>query len=128
MADGLFRETIVWSPICVKHRKMAYSSDLSLPAKILVAAQRVYKLTLSPLIGQQCRYLPTCSDYAADCVRIHGAWRGSWMGLARVCRCRPGGGSGYDPAPFVCEAVSPLAPWRYGKWRDDAKTTALQEP
>jgi uncharacterized protein len=106
---------------------MPAPSQISLPAKALLGAQRVYKLTLSPLIGQQCRYLPTCSDYAADCVRLHGAWAGSWMGLARVCRCRPGGGAGYDPAPLVCEAVSALTPWRYGQWRDDADTELQQE-
>ncbi len=96
---------------------MAHPLQLSVPAKVLLGAQRVYKLTLSPLIGQQCRYLPTCSDYAAECVRMHGAWAGSWLGLARLCRCRPGGGDGYDPAPLVCEAVSALTPWKYGQWQ-----------
>jgi uncharacterized protein len=98
---------------------MASNTNLSLPAKALIAAQRVYKLTLSPFIGQQCRYLPTCSDYAADCVRAHGAWAGTWMGLARVCRCRPGGGSGFDPAPLMCLPDATFTPWRYGKWLDD---------
>jgi uncharacterized protein len=102
--------------------------NLSLPAKALLIAQRVYKLTLSPLIGQQCRYLPTCSDYGADCVRAHGAWAGSWMALARVCRCRPGGGSGYDPAPLVCAPDAILTPWRYGKWRDDPDISETSEP
>jgi putative membrane protein insertion efficiency factor len=96
---------------------MAHPVRLSLPAKALLGAQRIYKLTLSPLIGRQCRYLPTCSDYAADCVCLHGAWAGSWMALARVCRCRPGGGSGYDPAPSVCKAVPPFMPWQMGDWR-----------
>ena len=100
---------------------MARPTTLSVPARVLLAAQRVYKVTLSPLIGQQCRYLPTCSDYAAECVRQFGAWRGSWMGLARLCRCRPGGGSGYDPAPLTCEAVSAFTPWRYGDWKLGAR-------
>lgn len=106
---------------------MALQSNLSLPAKALLGAQRVYKLTLSPLIGQQCRYLPTCSNYAADCVRAHGAWAGSWMGLARLCRCRPGGGAGYDPAPLVTVPDAVFTPWRYGKWRDDPETEFQQE-
>jgi uncharacterized protein len=106
---------------------MADKTNLSLPAKALLGAQRVYKMTLSPLIGQQCRYLPTCSDYAADCVRLHGAWAGSWMGLARVCRCRPGGGSGYDPAPPMCVIDAKLKPWRYGKWRDDSDIELQRE-
>ncbi|GBF56775.1 putative membrane protein insertion efficiency factor [Candidatus Phycosocius bacilliformis] len=92
-------------------------SRLSLAARALLVAQRIYKVTLSPLIGQQCRYLPTCSDYAAGCVAAHGAWRGSWMGLARVCRCRPGGGAGYDPVPLTCSPVPAWMPWRYGDWQ-----------
>jgi putative membrane protein insertion efficiency factor len=104
---------------------MATPTTLSVPARVLLAAQRVYKVTLSPLIGQQCRYLPSCSDYAADCVRQFGAWRGSWMGFARVCRCRPGGGSGYDPAPLTCEEVPAFTPWRYGDWKLGAR---LAEP
>jgi len=62
-------------------------------------ALRAYKLTLSPLIGQQCRFAPTCSEYAAQALIEHGFWRGSWMAARRVCRCNPWGGSGYDPVP-----------------------------
>jgi len=88
----------------------------SLPARAVLAAIRLYKLTLSPLVGRECRYLPTCSSYAADCVRAHGAWAGSWMAVARVCRCHPLGGRGYDPAPMEASAPS-WAPWRLGDWR-----------
>ena len=62
-------------------------------------ALRAYKLTLSPLIGRQCRFLPTCSEYAADALIGHGPWRGSWLAVRRLCRCHPLGGSGYDPPP-----------------------------
>jgi len=62
-------------------------------------ALRAYKLTLSPLIGRQCRFLPTCSEYAADVLIGHGPWRGSFLAARRLCRCHPWGGSGYDPAP-----------------------------
>ncbi len=62
-------------------------------------AHRAYKLTLSPLIGRSCRYLPTCSDYAAQALITHGPWRGSWLAAGRLCRCHPWGGSGYDPPP-----------------------------
>lgn len=64
-------------------------------------ALRAYKLTLSPLIGRQCRFLPTCSEYAADALIAHGPWRGSRLAAGRLCRCRPFGGSGYDPVPPV---------------------------
>jgi putative membrane protein insertion efficiency factor len=73
-------------------------------------AHRLYKLTLSPFVGRGCRYLPTCSDYARDALILHGPVAGLGLAIGRVCRCRPGGGAGFDPvpprkgaAPFVCE-------------------------
>jgi uncharacterized protein len=79
---------------------------------------RVYQLTLSSLFGRQCRYLPTCSAYMDEAVRRHGAWVGAWMGAARICRCHPWGGAGYDPAPAKTPAGADWArPWRYGRWR-----------
>ncbi len=60
---------------------------------------RGYKLTLSPLIGQQCRFLPTCSDYGRDALIQHGPVRGGWLTVRRLCKCHPFGGSGYDPVP-----------------------------
>ena len=68
---------------------------------ILLSAIRLYQLTLSALIGRRCRYLPTCSDYAAEAIRRHGAGRGVALGFARVCRCHPWGQSGFDPVPEV---------------------------
>jgi uncharacterized protein len=72
---------------------------MSLYESCVRLALRAYKLTLSPLIGRQCRYLPTCSEYAAEALIAHGPWRGSWLAAKRVCRCHPWGGSGYDPVP-----------------------------
>jgi hypothetical protein len=89
----------------------------SLPARVLLALIQLYKWTLSPLIGRDCRYLPTCSTYTADAIRAHGAWVGGWMGTARLCRCHPWGGSGFDPAPLVRPRVRWFEPWRYGDWR-----------
>ena len=60
---------------------------------------RAYKLTLSPLVGRHCRYLPTCSDYAAEALIDHGPWRGGLLAARRFARCHPWGGSGYDPPP-----------------------------
>ncbi len=76
----------------------------------LVIAWRTYKLLLSPWLGVRCRFLPTCSAYAVEALKMHGTVRGSWLALKRVCRCRPLGGSGYDPPPgrtggsWKCEA------------------------
>ena len=72
---------------------------MSLYERTVRTAHRAYKLTLSPLIGRQCRFLPTCSDYAADALVMHGPVRGSWLAARRLCRCHPLGGSGYDPPP-----------------------------
>jgi putative membrane protein insertion efficiency factor len=64
-------------------------------------AIRAYKLTLSPWIGRQCRYLPTCSAYAEEALVRHGPLRGGALVARRLCRCHPFGGSGYDPLPPV---------------------------
>ena len=63
----------------------------------------LYRLTLSPLLGKNCCFQPTCSAYALEALQKHGAWRGSWLVLKRLGRCHPfksmGAGSGYDPVP-----------------------------
>ena len=56
-----------------------------------------YRFTLSPLIGQQCRFWPTCSHYAENALTQHGLWRGSWMTIKRLSRCHPWHPGGYDP-------------------------------
>ncbi|MEM8699900.1 MAG: membrane protein insertion efficiency factor YidD, partial [Pseudomonadota bacterium] len=53
----------------------------------------------SPWVGRHCRFQPTCSAYALEALERHGAGRGSWLTFRRICRCRPGGASGYDPVP-----------------------------
>lgn len=65
----------------------------------------LYKATLSPLFGQACRFSPSCSVYAAEALIVHGPFRGGAMAARRVCRCRPLGGSGYDPVPPRFECV-----------------------
>src|SRR5579863_6093151 len=66
---------------------------------------RVYKVTLSPWIGRNYRFQPTCSDYAAEALVLHGPLRGGWLAARRLCRCQPLGGSGYDPVPPRCESL-----------------------
>ena len=82
-----------------------------------------YRYTLSPLIGFHCRHLPTCSDYADQALERHGLWAGSWITLARLCRCQPWGTSGLD---FVCEELPSRSrwylPWRYARWRGTNET------
>jgi putative membrane protein insertion efficiency factor len=68
-------------------------------ARSVRAGLRAYKLTLSPYIGQACRFSPTCSEYTAQAMIEHGPLKGTWLGVRRICRCRPGGGSGQDLVP-----------------------------
>jgi len=72
---------------------------------------RTYQLTVSPLLvaiagpGSGCRFQPTCSQYFLEAVELHGAVRGVFLGLKRIARCHPWGGSGEDPVPPRAEDV-----------------------
>jgi putative membrane protein insertion efficiency factor len=68
-------------------------------ARALSACILAYRYLVSPLLRPRCRYLPTCSEYALEAVARHGALRGGWLGLRRLCRCHPWGGAGWDPVP-----------------------------
>ncbi len=64
---------------------------------------RLYQLTFAAFLGGRCRFLPSCSHYAIEAVRLHGTVRGGGLAIKRICRCHPlrqlGGGQGYDPVP-----------------------------
>jgi uncharacterized protein len=68
----------------------------TLPAIVLIGAVRCYQATLSPWIGRQCRYWPTCSNYFIAAVQKYGPWRGAWRGVCRVARCHPWMPGGID--------------------------------
>jgi uncharacterized protein len=84
---------------------------------VMLAPIAVYRWTISPLLGTNCRHLPTCSDYAREAIDKNGAWKGGWLVLARICRCHPWGSHGFEPVPDLKTTRHPFAPWRYGKWR-----------
>lgn len=77
--------------------------------RLFIAA---YRLVLSPLLGNNCRYLPICSAYGYEAIGRHGAAKGSWLTLKRLCRCHPWGGAGYDPVP---ESASRVGSWNCEK-------------
>ncbi len=83
-------------------RAMAYPAR-SLPARccagLMLGVIRIYWYTLSPLIGGQCRFEPTCSRYADEAIRRHGPWAGARLAARRILRCHPFGGSGLDLVP-----------------------------
>lgn len=67
------------------------------PALVVIALVRCYQFTLSPLVGQQCRFHPTCSHYFIAAVEKYGVISGSWRGMGRILRCHPFHRGGYDP-------------------------------
>jgi putative membrane protein insertion efficiency factor len=66
---------------------------------LLIGLIQLYRWFVSPLLGPNCRFYPSCSCYAQDAIRQHGAVRGSWLGLRRILRCHPWHPGGYDPVP-----------------------------
>lgn len=67
--------------------------------RVLIALIRFYQFFLSPFIGNQCRFTPTCSHYACEAVATHGAMKGTWMAARRIGRCHPWCAGGHDPVP-----------------------------
>jgi hypothetical protein len=70
-----------------------------LVAKPLLALVWLYRKGVSPLLGANCRFEPSCSAYAEQALRQYGGFKGGWLALKRISRCHPWGGSGYDPLP-----------------------------
>lgn len=83
--------------------KRAFALALLPFGLVLIVLIKIYQYVLSPLMPPTCRYLPTCSAYAAEAVQRHGAFIGAWLALRRLVRCHPWGGHGYDPVPKRCE-------------------------
>ncbi|MDT3695769.1 MAG: membrane protein insertion efficiency factor YidD [Ignavibacterium sp.] len=69
---------------------------LAVPFILLI---KIYQLFVSPLFPSSCRYSPTCSHYTVEALKKYGLFKGSWLGIKRILRCHPWGGSGYDPVP-----------------------------
>ncbi|MCY3768509.1 MAG: membrane protein insertion efficiency factor YidD [Gammaproteobacteria bacterium] len=67
--------------------------------KILILLLKMYQLGISPYLGRNCRFHPTCSSYAREAITRHGALRGSWMTARRIARCHPWREGGVDPVP-----------------------------
>ena len=72
---------------------------LSAGARVLTVLITGYRRFISPLLGPHCRFAPSCSAYALEAVRVHGALRGSWLAVRRIARCHPFNPGGLDPVP-----------------------------
>lgn len=70
-----------------------------LAAKALLGLLWLYRKGISPFLGANCRFEPSCSAYAEEALREYGGFKGGWLVLRRIARCHPWGGSGYDPVP-----------------------------
>jgi putative membrane protein insertion efficiency factor len=70
-----------------------------LAAKPLLGLVWLYQKGISPMLGTNCRFEPSCSAYAREALREYGGFKGGWMAIRRISRCHPLGGSGYDPVP-----------------------------
>lgn len=68
-------------------------------ARVALALVHGYQRFVSPLLGNRCRFLPTCSAYMAEAIEHYGFMRGGWLGLRRIARCHPWHPGGYDPVP-----------------------------
>jgi putative membrane protein insertion efficiency factor len=83
------------------------------PRHLVRGLIRLYQLFLSPILGNNCRFQPTCSHYGMEALERHGLFRGGWLTMRRILRCHPWGGMGYDPVPPARpDALSGASPGR----------------
>ncbi|HEY0298084.1 MAG TPA: membrane protein insertion efficiency factor YidD [Arachidicoccus sp.] len=64
-----------------------------------IGAIKIYQMVISPMYPASCRFTPSCSQYGIEAFKKYGLFKGFWLTVKRIMRCRPGGGSGYDPVP-----------------------------
>lgn len=82
--------------VCSKPSKKSIRTTMR---KVFLMPVYFYRYCISPLTPPSCRYTPTCSQYMVEAVMKYGIIKGGWLGLKRIARCNPWGGSGYDPVP-----------------------------
>lgn len=73
---------------------------MTIMAKVAIALVRGYQILLSPYLGRNCRFHPSCSQYAIDAIAIHGFFKGTLLSVRRLCKCAPWHPGGYDPVPI----------------------------
>lgn len=84
---------------CLRGCRVEQFDESAIVKNALQALFRFYRYFISPWLGRQCRFHPTCSAYAIEALERHGAVRGSWLAVKRIARCNPWSGGGFDPVP-----------------------------
>lgn len=106
------------SPFCIHDRGSLADTIQRSPRWAARGLIWLYRHTLSPLVGYNCRHLPTCSVYADEAIDRFGLWAGGWMTLARLLRCQPFGTSGIDNVLLTVPSRARwYMPWRFARWR-----------
>ncbi len=82
---------------------MNQHTKTSFLAKVMILIVKGYQYLLSPMLGSNCRYYPTCSSYTIEAIKLHGALKGFVLGFWRIVRCNPFSKGGYEPVPGSCE-------------------------
>ena len=77
--------------------------------RVLTSAIRLYRYAISPLLGDNCRFYPSCSEYTLTAIARYGAAKGSWLAVRRLLRCHPWHHGGYDPVPGTGEGAKGMA-------------------
>lgn len=85
------------------------TKEMSAVAWLLTGLITGYRKFISPLLGAHCRFYPSCSAYALEAIQVHGAGRGSWLAVRRLCRCHPFHPGGLDPVPPAAHAADDRA-------------------
>ena len=84
----------------MNYLKVIWDNLIKLPIQwLFIVLIRIYQLILSPLLGANCRYTPTCSQYGKEAIERYGPFKGGWLAVKRIARCHPWGGHGHDPVP-----------------------------
>jgi len=79
--------------------KQIYNIIINIITFPFIIVIKIYQVLISPLFPSSCRYMPTCSHYTTEALKKHGLFKGGWLGIKRISKCHPWGGSGHDPVP-----------------------------
>ncbi len=79
--------------------KQIYNNIIKTITFPFIIVIKIYQVLISPLFPSSCRYMPTCSHYTVEALKKHGLFKGGWLGIKRISKCHPWGGSGHDPVP-----------------------------